>query len=598
MIALIVLIPLIAAMVGVAVLKDQSKAKYIAIIGSAVALLLISIVSYNGEVSFPWFGIAGFLPSISIITAPLNFMLLLLVLLVGTLVLAYSSAYMQVPSEQKRFYFQMLAFEAAMTTFSISGSFITLFIAWEFLSLTSYMLIGFWYARDSAIRAARKAITIIFIGDLALLSSIILFWHAFGTLDFTQIISAVSSASSGIGAYAYAGMLLLLFALFTKSAQFPFQEWLTDAMEGPTPVSTYLHSSTMVKAGVFVAILLFPIFSATGTSWIMVAVGIITATIATFGALREMHIKRVLAYSTMQELSIMFIAVGSGALGAAIYFFFAQTFYKALLFFSAGNIIDATGSEYLNETSGLKSNRLIYFTTLFGVLSLAGFIPFSGFFAGEGISAALSSSLLVYAIMSGISLLTSFYIFRWFFYTSRKTTKPNTTSRYETAPKPMVYPMVLLAALTLAASIFLIYETGFIGYGNYIPSLSGVSIPFSVADSVIFLVLIAIGALLSYLTYSKGVIKFSAKKLNAILYTRPITNFVYGIVASFFYEIGEAAGLFDNYVNDIFESIGRLTMHSGLSIRKISVGEINMYALIVALGILTLFLAFYFAVVV
>jgi NADH-quinone oxidoreductase subunit L len=144
-------------------------------------------------------------------------------------------------------------------------------------------------------------------------------------------------------------LLASCIAIFTKSAQFPFHEWLTDAMEGPTPVSAYLHSSTMVKAGVFAAILLFPPLPGNGMLPIILVFGIITAILSTFGALRELHIKKVIAYSTIQELSIMFIAIGSGALLAAVYFFFVQTFYKALLFFSAGNIMEATGSEYIPD---------------------------------------------------------------------------------------------------------------------------------------------------------------------------------------------------------------------------------------------------------
>lgn len=592
-IALIALLPLILGIIVVAVYKDVPKLRYIAIGASALGLILSLLASY-GSFVFPWFSVAGYTLNISILVAPLNFMLLLLVMLIGTLVMVYSSGYMSVPSEQRRFYIELLSFEAAMATFSISGNFITLFIAWGFLSLTSYLLIGFWTYKDSANRAARKAITIILIGDLAMLGAIILFWNAFGTLEFTSIISALATNTSPD---VYLGVLLLLVAIFTKSAQFPFHEWLIDAMEGPTPVSSYLHSSTMVKAGVFVAILLFPLFSATGTLPIILIFGIVTAIIATFCALREMHIKKVIAYSTIQELSIMLIALGSGAILAAIYFFFVQTFYKALLFFSAGNIIEASDTNYLDESSGLKSNRLIYLTTLVGVLSLAGFIPFSGFFANEGISNALSTNIAVYAIISAISLLTSFYIFRWFFYPSRKTSRAGLANNYRTQPATMVYPMVVLAVLTLFASAFFLYLPSFIGYGNYLPFLSGLNISLSINESIIFLVLIAIGALLSYLTYVKGMIKVNVAKLGAILYTNPVANLAYNMVASFFYEIGDAANMLDTYTSDAFDSIGRLTMNAGLTVRRASVGDINLYALVFIAGVIVLFAIFYVLVI-
>ncbi len=592
--ALFALLPLILGIVAVAFYKEIPKLRQIAIGASAISFLIALLADYGNAV-MPWFSLGGHTLNISILVAPLNFMLLLLVTLVGTIVMVYSSGYMAAPSEQRRFYLELLSFEAAMALFSISGNFITLFIAWEFLSLTSYLLIGFWNGRDSANRAARLAITMIFIGDLALLGSIILFWNTFGTLEFSSIISATALlASPG----AYAGTVLLLIAIFTKSAQFPFHEWLTDAMEGPTPVSAYLHSSTMVKAGVFVAMLLFPLFKATGTLPIILILGIVTAIIATFGALRELQIKKVIAYSTIQELSIMFIAIGSGALLAAIYFFFVQTFYKALLFFSAGNIMEATGSDYLNGASGLRSNRLIYLTTLAGVLSLAGFIPFSGFFANEGLSSALSANIAVYAIISAISLLTSFYIFRWLFYSSKSPSRPGLVNRYVTQPKEMVYPMVALAVFTIAASAFFLYVPGFIGYGSYLPFLSGLSLHIGVNDSLIFLALIAVGAILSYAVYARGMIKVSADRFDKIIYTRPIMKFAYNLSTAFFNEIGEAAGLLDSYISDAFDGIGRLTMLAGLSVRRVSVGDINLYALIVMIGVAALFAAFYVLVIV
>ncbi len=587
--ALLVFVPLALGMALLALFKDHSKSRYIAIAASAISFAIALFAGYGGS-AFPWFSLGGYTLNISILVAPLNLMMLLLVTFIGTLVMIYSSGYMTVPSEQRRFYLEITAFEAAMALFSISGNFITLFIAWEFLSITSYLLIGFWTDRDSANRAARKALTMIFIGDLALLGAIVVFWNAFGTLEFASIISAGASAA------AYPGVILLLIAVFTKSAQFPFHEWLTDAMEGPTPVSAYLHSSTMVKAGVFATIILFPLFQSAGVLHIILFFGIITAILATFGALRELQIKKVIAYSTIQELSIMFIAIGSGALLAAIYFFFVQTFYKALLFFGAGNIMEATETDRLNESSGLKSNKLIYFTTLAGVLSLAGFIPFSGFFANEGIGASLSTNVLVYIVISGISLLTSFYIFRWLFYAS-KNPKPSVANKYLTQPKSMVYPMALLALLTLAASAFFVYLPAFVGSGNYLPFLSGLSIPLSVQDSAVFLILIAIGAALSYMTYSRGDIRANVQKFDMVLYTNPIVNFIYMVSALFFYEIGEAASILDAHLSDAFDSIGKLTVHSALLARKISVGDINLYALIVMIGVIALFAAFYIFVI-
>ncbi len=591
--ALFSLIPVLAGMAAVASIRNPRYPKLIAAAASAVGLALACLASY-GSFSWDWFSIGGHAFAIDILVAPLNFMLLVLVMFIGTLVMIYSAGYMSAQSEQRRFYIELLAFEAAMALFSISGGFITLFIAWEFLSLTSYLLIGFWHNRDRATRAARKVLIIIFLGDLALLGSIVLFWNLFATLSFTAIMSSLSvSVPPGL----YLAVMLLLIAIFTKSAQFPFHEWLIDAMEGPTPVSAYLHSSTMVKAGVFAAVLLFPIFQAAGVLYLISAFGIVTAVISTLAALREFHIKKVIAYSTVQELSIMLVAIGSGALLAAIYFFFVQTFYKSLLFFTSGNVMEATGRDYINEQYGLKSNRLIYLTTLAGVLSLAGFIPFSGFLSTEGISVALSKDVSEYLVMSLISFLTSVYIFRWFFYPSRSTQNHSVRSNYLSQPKSMVYPMALLALLTLAASAAFVYMPSFMAYGGSLPFLSGLSMGINIEDSIILSALVFAGAAVSYIAYARGThIKLGA--IGKIMYTNPAMTFAYGIIASFIYYVAEGADIFDSWLSSAFDYIGHFTMMSATTIRRVSAGDINLYALAVVSGIICLFAAMYFLVIV
>lgn len=594
MFAPIILLPLVAAIVAIAIFRKPQAAKYLAITGSLIGLGLTLAVSY-GSANIAWFSVGSHTISLSIAVTPLNYLLLFVVMLMGPIVMIYSAGYMGTLSEHRRYYIEMLSFQAAMATFAISGSFITLFIAWEFLSLTSYLLIGFWHSRERANRAARKALTIIFIGDLALLASIVIFWNIFGTLSFVQIIASVSSH---VSADLTAGMLLLLLAIFTKSAQFPFHEWLIDAMEGPTPVSAYLHSSTMVKAGVFAAILLYPLFSSTGVSGIMLVFGIVTAIISTLAASREYHVKKVIAYSTIQELSIMLVAVASGAIMAAIYFFFAQSFYKALLFFTSGVEMESTDKEYLNEISGLRENRLVYLSTIFGVVSLAGFIPFSGFFANEGISISLLPNLAVYAVISGISLLTSFYIFRWVSYGAKRSKNAYVSGNYRGQPKSMVYPMVLLAALTLVSSAFVIYMGGFLNYGGYLAYLyiPG-SLPSGIADGIVFLILISIGAVLGYEVYYKNRIKMSASRLDPIIYTNPIISWGYLAVAAIAYAAAEGISAFDTYLGYLLDRIGRVTVQSGYLVRRASVGDINSYAAMFIIGVLALFALFYYLVI-
>ena len=594
MMAILIIFPLLAAIAAISLLKDYSKAKYVAIGGAVVSAVLLPLVSY-GSNTFSWFAIGKLVINLTFSVTPLNLMLLALVSVIAILVLVYSSGYINSPLEQKRYYIEILAFQAAMSVFAVSGNFIVLFIAWEFLSLTSYLLIGFWNRHAAANRAARRALTIIFIGDLALLGSIIIFWHVFGTFGFAQILSSVASQT---GIDTTIAVLLLLTAIFTKSAQFPFHEWLIDAMEGPTPVSAFLHSSTMVKAGVFVVILLYPLFLISGIRAIILVFGLATALISTLAATREMHIKKVIAYSTIQELSIMLVAVSSGAVLAAIYFFFVQSFYKALLFFSAGVITKSTGKEKLNEISGLRYNKLAYIATIFGALSLAGFIPFSGFFSNAEVSTALYSNFAVYAIMSGISILTSFYIIRWLSYGAKDTKNSAVQTRYMGLPGSMVYPMAALAVLTVAASAAFLYVGGFLNFGGYLAYLPiQASAYISITDGIFFTVLIAIGAVLSYNVYYRNCVKSGSKAFDRIIYTRQAMEFGYDLVSRVMYGLSAGIAEFDSYLNEGFDRIGRVTVRSGYGIRRFSVGNINSYALIFIIGVLVLFVSFYFLVV-
>lgn len=594
MIALIVLIPLIMAAAAVFSLRGRnaSLSKYVALAGTLAALILLPLVSY-GQQSIPWFSAAGYQIAISVSVAPLNFILLAVVLAIGPLVFVYSMGYMDKLSEQRRYYTEMLAFEAAMATFAVSGNFILMFIAWEFLSLTSYLLIGFWNSRDQANRAARKAITTILIGDLAFLAAIVLFWSMFGTLQFSQILPAIATAPA---ARLYAAVLLLLAAVFTKSAQFPFHEWLIDAMEGPTPVSAFLHSSTMVKAGVFMVMVLYPLFSAPQISGIIMAIGAVTAIIATLAASREMHIKKVIAYSTIQELSLMLVVISTGAVAAGAYFFFVQSFYKALLFFIAGIAMKATGSEQLDKVAGLSSSRIALVSALFGALSLAGFLPFSGFFAASSMASALYGNLALYAIVSAISMLTSFYIFRWIYYLSRKTRTYPAALSYMAQPASMVYPPAILAAATLAVSVLFFYFNGFVSGGAANAQIPG-ALTLTMGDSVVLTALAAVGAAAAYGFYWKGsAARADSRGSMRMVHTGHAVNLAYNAASSFTVGLCEGVAVFDRFVSDGFDRFGRLTVASGYSIRRASVGNVNSYALIFAVSAAVIFVVVYFVV--
>lgn len=586
MIALILLLPVFIAYILTAVLPNGPRIKYFAIIGTLASLVLLPFIGY-GNYSARWFAVGGYGFDLSVSVAPLNYMLLAIILIIAPFVFLYSFGYISARNEQKRFYLEMLGFELSMLAFAMSGGLLLLFISWEFLSFTSYLLIGFWYGRAAPPRAARKAFTIVLMGDLALLGAIVILWNIFGSLSF----STIALAATPIGqAYSYfvAAAVLLIIAIFTKSAQFPFHEWLPDAMEGPTPVSAFLHSSTMVKAGVFASILLLPVFIATHTTSILFYGSAITVALSTFNAMKETHIKKVIAYSTIQELGLMIFAISGGAVLAGIYFFLAQSFYKALLFFSSGLIMDASETEDITKAYGLSYNKLIYFSTAFGVLSLAGFLPFDGFFSSASISSSFSSNLVVYVAVTATSLLTSFYIFRWFLLGSRPTKNERIKVSYAHQPRSMVYSVVAMAPLPLAASIVFFYLKGFLVsstpyylYG-YLASSAIHILP---ADAILETAVILAGAAISFEAIRRNA-SLRNRPLYYLVYSRIVFDAAYTHFARFVYDISEGVALFDLYVSDAFDSVGKAVLRSGYALRRLSSGSINLYALALSIGIL------------
>ena len=299
MLAILIIVPLVAAaLLALLMRKLNSRlVGYVALAASIITLLLIFGAYLNQPQiqSINWFSVGGYLLQISTVIAPLNMILLLIVGIMTPIIITYSIGFMHVRSEQSRYYFELCLFAAAMMLFAISADFVTMFIAWELLGITSYLLIGFWHHNYGAAGAARKAITTILIGDMMMLAAILIIWSTYGTFSFSVILQQAGFHSAAMSA----ALALIMLAAFTKSAQFPFHEWLPDAMKCLAPVSAFLHSSTMVKAGVFIVAVLLPLFAAYNMLHILLIFGIITAVLGITNALAETNIKRMLAYSTL-----------------------------------------------------------------------------------------------------------------------------------------------------------------------------------------------------------------------------------------------------------------------------------------------------------
>ncbi|MGD0728930.1 MAG: proton-conducting transporter membrane subunit [Candidatus Micrarchaeaceae archaeon] len=590
MLAILIALPLALAAFAMLALRGSAKntAKYIALAASIVTLALILLSSFNSSAlqSITWFSFSNFQFALSTSTLPLNMILLYLVGIMTPLIIIYSIGYMDVPSEQSRFYFELCLFASAMLIFAMAGDFLTLFIGWEILGITSYLLIGFWYYKEGAADAARKAITTILIGDILMLIAIIIVWSTFGTFSF-QAILLKSAGNSGAMEIA---LVLIMLAAFTKSAQFPFNEWLADAMKGPTPVSAFLHSSTMVKAGVFLIAVLLPLFIQYNLLYLLLAFGIITTIIGITNALSENNIKRILAYSTMEDLGLMLIALGTGSLVAAMILFVVQTFYKALLFMNSGAMIKANNNEEdITKMYNNASNLKLSIPTVMGVLSLAGLFPLSGFFGKTAIVAS-ANSFLIYYILIAFSFLSSLYIFRWLFVPMKKKNEKRAETAktgYKLIPRSMQISIYALAVLVCAASIIYFYLPSY---------LLGKSTVFAITELQIIIstAIVAIALIISYvLFYRKKYVSIDSRNpVHNIIYNNVLTNRAYSSFAHVFDLISKGIDEYDYTVYELIKQAAHSVVALGNILKKLDDGETSTYlaAFVIGFVIIILFL--------
>ena len=383
---------------------------------------------------------------------PLTCIMLLVVTGVGFLIHVYSVGYMHGEAGFTRFFTYMNLFMVSMLLLVMGNNYAVLFIGWEGVGLCSYLLIGYYYDRVSAAKAATKAFVVNRIGDAGFLLAIFLVFVNFKTLDYTQVFAQAGKLSTET---ATAIALCLLVGAVGKSAQIPLYTWLPDAMEGPTPVSALIHAATMVTAGVYMIVRNHVIYDMSPTAMTTVAiVGGSTALFAATIGLVQNDIKRVLAYSTVSQLGYMFLACGIGAYAAAIFHLMTHAFFKALLFLSAGSVIHAIGGEQdIRMMGGLR--RKIPWTHavfLIGTLAIAGIFPLAGFWSKDEIMAHafLHGHFVLYAMAAVGALLTAFYMFRLMYLTfyGESRVDHHRAEHIHESPGIMLGPLVLLAVLS------------------------------------------------------------------------------------------------------------------------------------------------------
>ncbi|MBA3877552.1 MAG: NADH-quinone oxidoreductase subunit L [Anaerolinea sp.] len=389
--------------------------------------------------------------------------LLIVVTTVGLLVHVYSIGYMRHDPGYWRFFAYLNLFMFSMLVLVLGDSWLTVFVAWELVGLSSYLLIGFWYRKSSAALASKKAFIVNRVGDVGFALGIMAIWVNTGTLNIRDSIDVLTSQPLTAFPVPIGIVALLIFAgAMGKSAQFPLHVWLPDAMEGPTPVSALIHAATMVNAGVYLVARANPIFASAPEAMVVVAaIGIFTAILAASIALTQTDIKRVLAYSTLSQLGYMFAAFGVGAWTAAIFHLMAQGFTKGLLFLASGSVIHAVHDEQDMRKMGGLAKRIphTYRTMLIGSLGMAGIPPLASFFSKDEI---LGESFIlgfawVWAIGIIVAIMTAFYMFRLIgltFWGESRVDRAVEPKIHE-SPAVMTVPLWLLAIASILLGIWL-----------------------------------------------------------------------------------------------------------------------------------------------
>jgi NADH-quinone oxidoreductase subunit L len=372
---------------------------------------------------YSWIAITGLQIDFAFTVDHLTLIMLAVVTGVGFLIHLYSAGYMAHEDGYWRFFAYLNLFMFFMSVLVLAESFLLLFVGWEGVGLASYLLIGFYFKKDSAANAGKKAFIVNRIGDFGFLLAMFLIVREFGSLDFTHVFNAITVNPDWHGGVLTAIALLLVLGAVGKSAQIPLYVWLPDAMEGPTPVSALIHAATMVTAGIYMVARCHVLFDRSATALAVVAIiGAATAIFAASIGMVQHDIKRVLAYSTVSQLGYMFLACGVGAYAAGIFHLMTHAFFKALLFLAAGSVIHAlSGEQDMRNMGGLRKRIPITFWTMTaGVFAISGIYPFAGFFSKDEIlyNVFISANPLgkfLWFIGLVTAGMTSFYMFRlWF----------------------------------------------------------------------------------------------------------------------------------------------------------------------------------------
>ncbi len=564
---------------------------------SAIIFLAIVKAPGNYEYKIPWLNIlADFRIELGFLLNPVSVVMLLVVCVVSLLVQVYSLGYMKGDAGYRKYYAFLSLFSFSMLGLVIANNFLQMYIFWELVGLSSYLLIGHWYHKPAAADAAKKAFVVTRFGDLGFLIAILILSAKAGTFNFLQLEHIV-----GLGSLSQATITLVALLMFAgavgKSAQFPLHIWLPDAMEGPTPVSALIHAATMVAAGVYLVARAYFLFSMSVTALSVIAViGCWTAFFAGSIALVQDDIKKVLAYSTISQLGYMMLGLGVGAFSAGFFHLVTHASFKALLFLCAGSVIHALGTNNIWEMGGLyKKMKVTALTFLVGGLALAGIFPTSGYFSKDAILIGVFNSghYILFAMALVTVGFTAFYMARVFFVVFLSSEQFGQKHPHE-SPMVMCVPLVILASLALGLGLF----TG--GFRNFVFFRTAPEAEHN-ALIPIFSGIVAAGSIfLAWAMYQKRLVSAPAlarrfPNVYRILKNKYyIDEFYIFCVNRILFAVSNIAGWFDRHIVD--GAVNGVSYLVGLAagyLRKIQTGLVQNYALGIFGGVVLLWLLAY-----
>ncbi|MGM8361707.1 NADH-quinone oxidoreductase subunit L [Flavobacterium sp. ARAG 55.4] len=551
---------------------------------------------------FNWIRTHNFRVNFGFLLDQLSILWLLFVTGIGSLIHLYSISYMHDDENMHKFFAYLNLFIFFMITLVIGSNLLVLFIGWEGVGLCSYLLIGFWHKNQEYNDAAKKAFIMNRIGDLGLLIGIFIIGSLFNTLDYTTLKTAIATS----GNLDITMISIAAFALFIgacgKSAQIPLYTWLPDAMAGPTPVSALIHAATMVTAGIFMITRLNYVFDlAPEVQNIIAIIGAVTSLVAATIALVQTDIKKVLAYSTVSQLGLMFLALGFGAYEIAVFHVITHAFFKACLFLGSGSVIHALhGEQDMRKMGGLKKVMGITFITfLLSSLAISGIPPFSGFFSKDEIlMTAYHNNIVLWVIASLASLMTAFYMFRLLYLTFFKEFRgtEHQKSHLHESPRLITFPLIVLAILATIGGLISLPTSSWLN-GYLAPLFSKEAHEahhFGTTEYTLMAIAIVggiIGIAIAFVKYIKqnqvppedaGITGFSK-----VLYNKYYVDEIYNII--FVNSINSLSKFSRDYIETSLAAavfgLGKVTNELSYQGKKLQTGSIGFYLFVFVLGL-------------